>query len=201
MKTGSFIITFMLILCAAPISIAQEETLITRTIRPRAETRMCLSDMCSSPVLHLSLYLLSKQGSIEVEMRTGLFTITDQLENLEAITRLFEVYRNPNESIEPSTPTPDKPGSESEGSIRTARSPCCFARQRAVGRSFTIIRRARNWSAGILARMSAKREKGLPPGKNWRELSSRWRARMPALHQGSRQHAGHRPFKSRRHRA
>jgi ketosteroid isomerase-like protein len=58
---------------------------------------MCSGDICGGgEMLRLSLLLLSKQGSIEVQGQLGLFTVTDERENVESIARLFETYHEPN---------------------------------------------------------------------------------------------------------
>jgi ketosteroid isomerase-like protein len=76
----------------------QSGTLITRTLRPQSDVRICNGDICAGVMLRLSKLLLSRQGMIEVQGQLGLYIVTDELDNVESITRLFEAYHEPNSS-------------------------------------------------------------------------------------------------------
>jgi ketosteroid isomerase-like protein len=88
------VISVLLILGTASISLAtlQSDTLITRTLRPQPDVRICNADICGGEMLRLSKLLLSKQGSIEVQGQLGLIIVTDERDNVESISRLFEAY-------------------------------------------------------------------------------------------------------------
>jgi len=94
-------------------ALAQSDLLITRTLRPQAG--VCRKDLYCSPMLRLSKLLLSREGSIEVESRWGLFTVTDRVENLEAIDKLFESYHDLDDATNESK---YQRSSENEAAIR-----------------------------------------------------------------------------------
>ena len=77
---------------------AQSDPLITRTLRP-SDVTICVGMTCGgNEILQLAKRLLSKEGSIEVQGRIDLLIVTDQRENVEAISRLVEAYHESNSS-------------------------------------------------------------------------------------------------------
>jgi beta-aspartyl-peptidase (threonine type) len=74
--------------------------------------------MCTSLFFVRSRHLLSEQGEIEIHGRTGLFTITDHLENVEMITRLAEAHRDPGLPVAPQNASKNQKPGESERAIR-----------------------------------------------------------------------------------
>jgi ketosteroid isomerase-like protein len=93
----------------------QSDMLITRTLRPLSDVRICNGDMCGGgEMLRLSKLLLSRQGMIEVQGQLGLFIVTDERDNVESIARLFEAYHEPNSLVSQSRNASNAGSNDSE---------------------------------------------------------------------------------------
>jgi len=93
LKAGLVLVLLILVVASNSFAALQSDTLITRTLRPQSDVRMCNGgDLCWSEILSLSKLLLSKQGMIEVHGQMGLFIVTDERDNVESISRLAEAY-------------------------------------------------------------------------------------------------------------
>jgi len=104
-------------LCSTPV-LAQSDNLIERTLRPKADVP-CQSDICGvGEIFKLTKRLLSDRGSIEVHGQVGLYTVIDEPETVEAITRLFETYHEPAAAADESKMTTGQKTGDSETAIR-----------------------------------------------------------------------------------
>jgi ketosteroid isomerase-like protein len=99
----------MMLIASQPslAGLRQSDMLITRTLRAQSSVTICHEDMCGGEILRLARRLLSKDGAIEVHGQLGLFIVTDERENVELISRLFESYHESDSSDRDSRTAPD----------------------------------------------------------------------------------------------